>query len=119
MNDSMFMAQRFALDLHGLALGLLETTRMISVRKTKEAKEKIEWLNKRLDSLRMRPFLSDSLRTYLNEEFKPEKFYKILNDLKSDGDTEKIIPEIMKLIEETRGYIHESKRAETGIQRAF
>ncbi len=62
MSTSKMMAQRFAIDLSGMALGMWETARLLSKKQTQdEGKEKLEWLKSSLDSFKQRSTLSDSL----------------------------------------------------------
>lgn len=119
MNDSKLMAQRFALDLNGLALGMWEAAAMLKKNKKAAAVEKIEWIRCRLDTLRKKPVFQESLRMHLHEDFEPNKFTGILDRLSTEGKSQILITEIESLIDETRGYLHESNREESGVQRTF
>ena len=122
MSTSKMMAQRFAIDLSGMALGMWETARLLSKKKTQdEGKEKLKWLQSSLDSFRKRSTLSDSLRIHLKEEFRYDEFNDLLSRL-ATGNTKQIrntIPAVEKLIQKTQGCLNDSNRTRADIERAL
>ena len=122
MSTSKMMAQRFAIDLSGMALGIWETARLLLKKQTQEeGREKLSWLQDSLEDFRRRSTLSDSLRIHLKEEFKYDDFNNLLSALASENKKEikETIPAIEKLIQKTQGCLNESGRAKANFQRAL
>jgi hypothetical protein len=113
------MAVRFAMDLSGLSLGMLEAARLLAEEKThEEGLSKLNRIRTRLASFEARPFLGDSLSIFLKEKFEPQTYLDILNRLEKDGPA-KVAPEIRALADKTSTYLNESRRTEADLLRAF
>ena len=118
MSHSKFMAERFALDLSGVALGMWEAARLVTSDKTREnGLLKVKRLRQRLKSFKRQPFLSDSLRIYLKKEFDHNEYESILNRIDQRNNIKAVFPEIEKLVKTTREYLDETRRTRTNIQK--
>jgi hypothetical protein len=119
MSYSKSMAVRFAMDLSGVALGMLEAARLLSEKTSREeGLGKLNRIRTRLASFEARPFLGDSLSIFLKEKFEPRVYLEILDRLEKEGPNN-IMPEIRALADKTSTYLNESRRTEADLLRAF
>jgi len=116
------MAQRFAIDLSGMALGIWQAAYLLSKKETRnDGKEKVHLLQERLEDFSRRSTLSDSLRIYMKEEFRYDEFNRLLSILATEDRSEikEAIPAIEKLIQSTQECLNEAGRARADFQRAL
>jgi len=119
MSNSKITAERFILDLYGLALGIWEAARLLDDERTKsDGERKLERLHNRLRSYQQRPFLGDSMRIFFNKEFDPDKYYTVLSKL-GKNKYQDVLPDIEGLVSKTREYVDESRRTRSAITRPF
>lgn len=117
MCTSKFMAERFALDLNGVALGMWEASRLFDNIETQdEGRDLVERLRQRLKNFKQRPFLSDSLRLYLKSEFVSSDYESILDRI-GQYDLQTLLPEIKELVVATRECIDENRRERSDIKK--
>jgi len=117
MSTSKFMAERFALDLNGVALGMWEASRLFENIETQdEGRDLVERLRQRLKTFKQRPFLSDSLRLYLKREFVSSEYESILDTI-GQHDLQALLPKIKRLVVETRECIDENRRERSNIKK--
>ncbi len=122
MSVSRMMAQRFAIDLNSMALGIWQAAYLLSKKETRnDGKEKVHLLQQRLEDFSRRSTLSDSLRIYRKEEFRYHEFNKLLSILATEDRKEikEAIPAIEKLIQSTQECLNEPGRAKADFQRAL
>jgi len=116
MSISKFMAERFALDLNGVALGMWEASRLFDNIETQdEGRDLVERLRQRLKNFKQRPFLSDSLRLYSKTEFVSSDYESILDRI-GKSDLQTLLPEIKGLVVTTRECIDENRRERSNIK---
>lgn len=119
MSTSKLMAQRFVIDLSSMALGMWETARLLSKKKTaKEGREKLQWLKKKIASYKQHIVLGDSLKIYLNKDFDSVEYDSLIKQLEN-GKIKEAFPKIEELIKKTQGYINEARRDKTNFKRTF
>ncbi len=119
MSSSIVTAEQFALDLFGFTLSIWETARLLSNEKTRsEGEKKLIRLQERFKSYKQRPFLEDSMRMFLKEDFDPAKYSSLLDEI-TKKSYQDILPEIKSLVCQTREYVNESKRTSSPISRFF
>jgi hypothetical protein len=107
------------MDLSGLALGMWEAARLIQRPTTRdEGQRKVARLRAQLENVKNRTLLSDSLRIYFHEQFDPDAYSATLDQLEH-GSPAKALPEIKSLVDQTRNYLDESRRAKSDLRRAF
>lgn len=117
MSISKFMAERFALDLNGVALGMWEASRLFDNIETQdEGRDLVERLRQRLKNFKQRPFLSDSLRLYSKSEFVSSHYESILDRI-GKSDLQTLLPEIKGLVVTTRECIDENRRERSNIKK--
>ena len=91
---------------------------LLKKRSAEKGMEKVGRLRTRLESLKRKPILIDSLRVHMNQEFNPDRCSILLDRLKDEKDIKNVIVDIRNLAEVTKDYINEYQREETDFQRA-
>ena len=116
MSQSRLLAQRFAIDLNGFALGMWEAAHLASKGKEVESNYLLDRLRTRLQTFRQRPFLGDSLRVYYNFDFRPEKYAKILENLEK-GFSAEAVSDIEQFVKLTESCLHETSGTKTDFKK--
>jgi len=116
MLTSKLLAQRFAVDLSSMAIGMWQTGQLLSEEATKaEGIEKLKWLRDSLAKYQKKAVLGDSLRIHLQQEFDPHEYGELLEKLER-GNIKEAMPEIETLIDKTQVYVNEARRAKTSFK---
>ena len=116
MLTSKLLAQRFAVDLSSMALGMWEAGQLLSEESTKaEGIEKLNWLRDSLAKYQKKAVLGDSLRVHLRQDFKPHEYIELLNRLES-GNIRDAMGDIEALINKTQEYVNEARRTKTSFK---
>lgn len=116
MLTSKLLAQRFAVDLSSMAIGMWQTGQLLSEQATKtEGIEKLQWLRDSLVKYQKKVVLGDSLRIHLHQDFNPHEYSELLDKLES-GNIKEAMPEIEALIDKTQVYVNEARRAKTSLK---